>query len=261
MGELSGTWHNLRVRLDDGICRMRIERPDTGNAIDARLVDEMGDVLDRCEPATRIVVIEGLPDAFCVGADFAQLDARRATDEAPTAPDPAPLYDLWRRLATGPFVSIAHVEGRANAGGVGFAAACDVVLAARTASFGLSELLFGLMPACVLPYLIRRVGIAKAHYMTLTTQPVDAARACEWGLVDVCEADSADSLRRHLLRLRHLKKDAIARYKRYAASLDGSLAAARAPAIAANLEVFRDAANLHGISRFVNAGKLPWEHE
>ncbi|WGS47004.1 enoyl-CoA hydratase/isomerase [Burkholderia sp. JSH-S8] len=258
MGELSGVWRNLRVRLDDGICRIRIERPDTGNAIDVHLVDEMNEVLDRCEPDSRIVVVEGLPEAFCVGADLAQLDARDSRD---AAPDPAPLYDLWHRLAGGPFISIAHVQGQANAGGVGFAAACDVVIAARGASFGLSELLFGLMPACVLPFLIRRVGFAKAHYMTLSTQPVEAERAREWGLVDVCEPDSTDALRRHLLRLRHLKKAAIARYKRYAATLDGSLAAARRPAIAANLEVFGDTTNLHGISRFVNAGWLPWEHE
>ncbi|MEA9557488.1 enoyl-CoA hydratase/isomerase [Xanthomonas nasturtii] len=261
MGQLNGTWPNLRVRLDDGVCRMQIDRPDTGNAIDAHLVGEMADVLDRFEATARIVVLEGLPDAFCVGMDFAQLDARRAGGAPPAAPDPAPLYDLWRRLADGPYISIAHVQGRANAGGVGFAAACNVVLAAPTASFSLSELLFGLMPACVLPFLIRRVGFAKAHYMTLTTQPVDARQARDWGLVDVCDANSDNLLRRHLLRLRHLQKDAIVRYKRYAASLDDSLAKSRAPALAANVEVFGDAANLDGISRFVNAGRLPWERD
>jgi polyketide biosynthesis enoyl-CoA hydratase PksH len=259
MGELNGAWRNLTVQFDDGICRIRIDRPDTGNAIDARLVDEMDSVLDEYEASTRIVVIEGLPDKFCVGADFMQLDARLTTGDSLKAPDPAPLYDFWTRLATGPYVSIAHVQGRANAGGVGFAAACDVVVAAQTSSFSLSELLFGLMPACVLPFLIRRVGFARAHYMTLTTQPIGAAQAREWGLVDVCGADSRDLLRRDLLRLRHLKKDAITRYKRYMASLDDSLAMSRAPAVAANLEVFGDADNLQGISRYVNAGKLPWE--
>ena len=151
MGELNGARRNLTVRFDDGICRMRIDRPDTGNAIDARLVDEMDSVLDEYEASARIVVIEGLPDTFCVGADFMQLDARFTASKSLKAPDPAPLYDLWTRLAMGPYVSIAHVQGRANAGGVGFVAACDVVVAAQTSSFSLSELLFGLMPACVLP--------------------------------------------------------------------------------------------------------------
>jgi len=62
---------------------------------------------------------------------------------------------LWLRLATVRTVTISHVRGKANAGGIGFVAASDIVLADETAQFSLSELLFGLYPACVLPFLIR----------------------------------------------------------------------------------------------------------
>jgi polyketide biosynthesis enoyl-CoA hydratase PksH len=156
-------------------------------------------------------------------------------------------------------VSIAHVRGKANAGGVGFVAACDIVLADGAAVFSLSELLFGLMPACVLPFLIRRIGFAKANSMTLMTQPIPVQLAQQWGLVDAFEQNSDNLLRKTLLRLRRLDKAGIARYKRYMASLDGSIDAAESRAIAANIEVFSDEENLRKISRYVKTGQFPWE--
>ncbi|MBM3094035.1 enoyl-CoA hydratase/isomerase [Ensifer sp. T173] len=248
-------YRNLRVRFEDDLCFVQIYRPDTNNAIDEHLVIEIIDVLDQCETAVKILVLEGLPEAFCLGADFKQLQF----GDTPTPQDPGPLYDLWYRLATGPYVTIAHVRGRVNAGGVGFVAACDVVLSDDKASFSLSELLFGLMPACVFPFLVRRIGFARAHYLTLMTQPVTAQRALEWGLVDACEEDSANLLRKHLLRLRRLSKDAVARYKRYAVALDDKLMTSRMPAIAANVEVFGNSDNLKNIERFVDTGRFPWE--
>ena len=151
------------------------------------------------------------------------------------------------------------MRGKANAGGIGFVAACDIVLADAKAVFSLSELLFGLMPACVLPFLIRRIGFAKANYMTLMTQPVTVQNALEWGLVDAYEENSENLLRRNLLRLRRLNKTSIARYKRYMHSIEGSLDACEPGALAANREVFSDTENLQRISRYVKTGEFPWE--
>lgn len=173
--------------------------------------------------------------------------------------DPCPLYDLWLKLATGPYITISHVRGKANAGGVGFVAASDIVLADQSAQFSLSELLFGLFPACVLPFLIRRIGFQKAHYLTLMTQPVSVEQAHTWGLVDAHDAQSESLLRQHLLRLRCLSKTAVLRYKRYMSKLDDALFASRSLAVAANQEIFSDTGNLEKISRFVETGQFPWE--
>ncbi|SAL32875.1 polyketide biosynthesis enoyl-CoA hydratase [Caballeronia udeis] len=259
MDLLNRVYETVRVRFDEEICFLQIHRPEANNAIDARLVSELTDALIACEASAKIVVLEGLPEVFCSGADFKQIQGRFDGAGDYEEQDPGLLYDLWHRLATGPYISVAHVQGRANAGGIGFVAACDLVLSDDKASFSLSELLFGLMPACVLPFLIRRIGLAKANYMTLTTQPVSARQAKEWGLVDACEENIAGLLRTHLLRLRRLNKQAIVRYKRYACGLADALEAARPMALAANVEVFSDPANLEKISRFVTAGKFPWE--
>ena len=254
------SFETLKVTTGEGICRIAFDRSQVGNAINARMIEDFASVLSQCASETgpdgkpvTVVVIEGGEEVFCAGGDF------EAVTESGSAGDPEPLYDVWRTLANGPFVTISLVKGRANAGGVGFVAASDIVIAGKGAGFGLSELLFGLFPACVLPFLIRRIGRQKAHYMTLMTKPVSAADARETGLVDVLADDPEAALRQHLARLKHLTRPAIARYKAYMATCSGNPDADKASALAANRAVFSDRQVLAGIRRYVTELKLPWE--
>jgi polyketide biosynthesis enoyl-CoA hydratase PksH len=251
-------YETINVTLDGSIGTLQIHRPEANNTINDLLTEEFRDALARYRDEINVLVIEGLPEVFCFGADFGAIESGVARGEA-KGQNPETLYDVWMDLATGPYVSVAHVRGKANAGGMGFVAACDIVLADETASFSLSELLFGLMPACVLPFLIRRVGVQKAHYMTLMTQPVAVEQAAAWGLVDAYEPNSENLLRKHLLRLRRLSKKAVFRHKRYMGELDAFLTRVKPSAIAANLEVFSDRENLDKIARYVRTGAFPWE--
>jgi polyketide biosynthesis enoyl-CoA hydratase PksH len=251
-------YETIKVRFEDSICFLQIDRPQANNTISSQLVAECNDVLSACEEFATVVVLSGSPEVFCFGADFKAL-AGAATRAVEQDGGPGPLYDLWLRLATGPYVTIAHVRGKANAGGVGFVAASDIVLADETAQFSLSELLFGLYPACVLPFLVRRIGLQKANYLTLMTLPISAKQACEWGLVDAVDPVSETLLRRHLQRLRRLSKTAIRRYKNYMSHINVPLRDLKSPALAANLEIFADADNLRAITRYVEHGIFPWE--
>jgi polyketide biosynthesis enoyl-CoA hydratase PksH len=255
---MSETYQTIQVEVQPPVCTIRLNRPAARNTINDVMVDECNRALGELDDSLSILVIEGSPEVFSFGADFQQIHAA-LSEGTRKEQDPGPLYDLWLRLSSGPFVSVAHVRGQANAGGVGFVAACDITLADAGATFSLSELLFGLYPACVLPFLIRRVGFQRAHYMTLMTQPVAAEQARQWGLVDACEANSKDLLRRHLLRLRRLSRDTIARYKQFMGRLDDSLVRSRPSALAGNIEVFQDSRNLQRISRYVQTGAFPWE--
>ena len=250
------SYETIKVRFQESICHLQIDRPEANNTISSQLVAECHDVLSACEESATVVVLSGSPEVFCFGADFKAI-ARPGDHEQDEGP--GPMYDLWLRLATGPYVTISHVRGQANAGGIGFVAASDIVLADDTARFSLSELLFGLYPACVLPFLIRRVGFQKAHYLTLMTQPISAAEARDWGLVDAVEPASEALLRRHLQRLRRLSKIAIRRYKTYTSRISVPLQDLRSPAVTANREIFADAGNLQAIARYVEHGVFPWE--
>lgn len=250
-------YETIRVRFQEDICTIQIYRPEANNTINDRLINEIAEVLGLCMESVKIIVLEGLPEVFCFGADFKEIQTEFENDAREQNPES--LYNLWLQLATGPYITIAHVRGKTNAGGIGFVAACDLVLCEDKSVFSLSELLFGLMPACVLPFLIRRVGFSKSNYMTLMTQPISAQQAQAWGLVDAYEEHSGNLLRKHLLRLRLLSKTGISRYKRYINKLDDSFISARPEALAANKEVFSDVDNLKLISRYSRTGKFPWE--
>jgi len=261
MGEL--TYQTIEVRFQGSICRIQICQSDAENAITNRLVTELTDVLAICKQITRaqspavcVVVIEGLPEVFCTGADFRQIAKQNDVAEMVDAEE---LYHLWKDLAMGSFVTIAHVRGRVRAGGVGLVAACDLVLADQTATFALSELMFGLFPACVLPFLIRRVGIQKSHYMTLTTMPISVDEASTCGLVDAYAEDSESLLRKHLIRLSRLSKSAVSEYKQYIHQLNDILTRSQSLAISTNEHLFSSQEHLDKIQRYVNEGKFPWE--
>lgn len=247
-------YETINVQFQDSICHLQIDRPEANNTINSQLVAECNEVLSACEESATVLVLSGSPEVFCFGADFKAISQGHEQESIAE-----PLYDLWLRMATGPYVTISHVRGKANAGGIGFVAASDIVLADESAVFSLSELLFGLYPACVLPFLIRRIGFQKAHYFTMMTQPIAAKQACEWGLVDACEPSSEVLLRRHLQRLRRLSKTAIRRYKGYMHRISVPLQDLRSPAVAANRQMFSDPENVRAITRYVEQGVFPWE--
>jgi polyketide biosynthesis enoyl-CoA hydratase PksH len=250
----------VRLSLKNRVLRLQLYRPESNNSINDEMVRECSHVIAEYSDQISILIIEGLPDCFCLGADFSDLTSIEKSNK-PDHFAPEPLYSLWETLASGPFISIAHIRGSVNAGGMGFVAACDLALADTNAEFALSELLFGLMPACVLPFLIKRIGRQKAHSMTLMTSSINVHEAHRIGLVDAFAEDSNDLLRKWLLRLTRLEKGAVYRYKKYMASLDASLSASRPLALEANKEVLSDPQILNNISRFLSTGKFPWESQ
>ena len=249
-------YQTIEVRFKEDICYLQINRPESDNTINARLIEECVDALNKCKTSSvRIVVLEGSPTVFCMGADFNELKDYR--DQNPQ--DPKLLYHLWLQLAESDFISIAHVRGKVNAGGVGFVAACDIVLTDDKTTFSLSELLFGLLPACVWPFLIQKIGWQKTQYMTLMTKSITVQEAYAWGLVDAFEFNSEILLKKHLLRLKCLSKTGIIRYKKYKTELNHFLNDSRITAINTNREVFSDRQNLNNIHHYVETGNFPWE--
>ena len=247
---------SAQLSLDGDVAWLTFTRPAASNAIDRRMIEDSHAAFDRAgEAGVVAVVLRGSPEAFCTGADFAEV-CRESVGAA--ALDAERLYDLWMRMTTAPFITIAVVEGRAVGGGVGFIGASDLVIASATASFALTELLFGLCPACVLPFVARRIGLQRAEHLALTTAtvPVDTARA--WGLVDEYGSAPYELLDKHLIRLRRLSPNAIAVLKNYACRLRRLEDAWRDEALAVNRQVFADPETRRRIAAFVDEGRIPW---
>jgi enoyl-CoA hydratase/carnithine racemase len=165
-----------------------------------------------------VVVLTGGERVFCKGLDW---NASIAEDD-PRASVKTFAHCLetvtgMRGIATGASAKpvIAFVRGEVAGGGVGLVAACDGVLAAPDATFTLPELLFGLTPAVIFPYVAQRVPAQKLRWLALTAATLTAKDALKLGLVDeVCSrANAPGLLRSWIRRLRRLRPELIAEWK------------------------------------------------
>jgi polyketide biosynthesis enoyl-CoA hydratase PksH len=154
-------------------------RPESNNAINIKMLDEINHALDKAEKVQEIrtILLKGNDTFFCSGMDF-----KEASEENEF---PKRYSKTLKRFATISKTVVSICEGKVIAGGVGFVAASDIVIAHPSAFFHLTELIWGLLPANVLPYLIRRVGFQPSYLMTLTTSKVSAKEAKEIHLVDI----------------------------------------------------------------------------
>jgi enoyl-CoA hydratase len=177
------SYENLLFDVDDGVGVLTFNRPKVLNALDAKTIAELGDVVARAEAdrSVKALVLTGAGEkAFVAGADIAAMSAM-STVEARRFAETA--HAVLARMEALPIVTIAAVNGFALGGGCEVAMACDLVYASEKARFGQPEVNLGLIPGFGgTQRLTRRVGIGRALEMVLTGDMVDAARAKEMGL-------------------------------------------------------------------------------
>jgi enoyl-CoA hydratase/carnithine racemase len=171
----------------------------------------------------RAVLIRSDGPAFCHGMD---LDALRQSGwNLKRVAEVVALYtDLLSLIYTLPKPVVAAIRGDVKAGGVGLAAACDCVIGTPETTFEMAEVLFGIVPANVLPFLLgSRLTIQKARYLILTAKKVAADEALRLGLLD--EVAAPDELEKTLKatfkRLLTFSPKALAETKSLTRSLDG----------------------------------------
>ncbi|MGC4806669.1 enoyl-CoA hydratase-related protein [Micromonospora sp. DT233] len=212
--ELTAPNGTLLLRSEAAVLTVTLARPREQNSITPALMADLHDALDRAEadPACRVVVLRAQGPAFCSGMD---LHAAAGSTDDLAAHGGERFLGLLKRLTTVERVVVSCVDGRASGGGVGVVAASDFAYATPASQFGLPEALWGLLPCCVLPFLIRRVGFQRAYTMTLSTLPIDAAEAARRGLVDEVAEDPGPALRRLLVRATKLDPTTIGDLKRY----------------------------------------------
>jgi len=202
----------LALRLDDGAVYATLDRPAARNALSRELVAELRKVLAAVahRREVRAIVLRGAGDAFCAGGDVKEMRSLlRASPRADPDERRRRLVETSRafglllaELDRAPQVVIAAVEGPAMGGGLGLVCAADVVLATGEARFGLPETTLGLVPAQIAPFIVRRLGLARARRFVATGAVVGARDAREIGLVDHVAAD-AEALDARLAKVLH----------------------------------------------------------
>lgn len=206
------------------VARLILDRPEKKNALDALTLAELHAALEGAgrDAAVRVIAIEGKGRDFCAGADLEALGAMIDASPKEHRRDAESLARVFRRLRSIDKPIVAIVRGRALAGGCGLATACDIVVAAESASFGYPEVRVGFVPAMVMTMLRRLVGERRAADLVLTGRVLDAKEALAIGLISrvVPDASLDADAERLLVELAAMPPGALARTKRLLYDLD-----------------------------------------
>jgi len=176
------TFDNILTEVKDNIAVITFNRPEALNALNAKMIIEMGHALDQFEADdnVHVIVLTGSEKAFAAGADIKEMADKTFND--------AYLGDFisgpWERIDSCHKPVIAAVSGFALGGGCEMAMMCDLIVASDTAKFGQPEITLGIVPGIGgTQRLTRAIGKAKAMDMVLTGRMMDAREAEAAGLV------------------------------------------------------------------------------
>jgi 2-(1,2-epoxy-1,2-dihydrophenyl)acetyl-CoA isomerase len=190
------SYETVKWEQEGGVGRITLNRPDTLNAWTAEFGHELSEVVNQraADPAIRAVLVTGAGRGFSSGADLKAGFDPHPEDNMPDVRKE--LRDVYHPIIVGirelekPVV--AAVNGPAVGIGCSLALACDLVLAAESAFFGLAFVNIGLMPdGGSTLFVPAAIGKARAFQMALLGERVTAAQALDWGLVNYVHPDDA----------------------------------------------------------------------
>jgi 2-(1,2-epoxy-1,2-dihydrophenyl)acetyl-CoA isomerase len=187
------TYETILYEVGEGFASITLNRPEKLNAFTAELHGELREAIARAaeDAKIRALLLTGAGRGFCAGQDLSE----RATAPGETPRDLGQTIDtlynpLIRSLRAIPKPVVCAVNGVAAGAGANLALACDIVLAARSASFIQAFCRIGLVPDSGGTYILPRlVGHARAMGLALLGEPLSAERAAEIGLIWKCVDD------------------------------------------------------------------------
>jgi methylglutaconyl-CoA hydratase len=186
----------LVIQITNGVATITLCRPNVRNAFNDEVIAELKTAFSEAGQAAdvRCVVLAAEGPAFCAGADLNWMRRMADYTRDENLADAGQLAAMLRAIYECPKPTIARVQGDVFAGGVGLVAACDIAVSVDTATYCLSEVKLGLIPATISPYVIRAMGARASHRYFLTAERFSAAEAHRVGLVhEVVAADALDT--------------------------------------------------------------------
>lgn len=180
------TLQYTEVTIDPrGVASLVLNRPEVHNAFDDLMIAELIAQLDSlaADNQVKVLVLKSNGKNFSAGADLNWMRSMAKKDYQQNLDDAAGLASLMHKLDTFPKPTLVLVQGAAFGGAVGLVACCDIALAEENASFCLSEVKIGLIPAVISPYVMRALGERQSRRYFLTAERFNASTAATLGLV------------------------------------------------------------------------------
>jgi methylglutaconyl-CoA hydratase len=187
----------IKVETGSGIASIVLNRPDIRNAFNEVMIAELTDALHQAgkREDIRVIILKGEGKSFCAGADLNWMrDVSKYSYEQNYA-ESYRLSECFYSIYSSPKPTIAVVHGAAIGGANGLLAACDIAVCDNETVFSLSEVKIGIVPACISPYVIKRVGEYGARELMLTGRRITGTEAENYKLVN--KSLPADQIERY----------------------------------------------------------------
>lgn len=168
-----------------GIAVLTLNRAEKHNALSAQMIAELTQAAAHlgADGAVRAVILTGAGKSFCAGGDLGWMKEQMAAGPETRFREARKLAEMLQALNSLPKPLIGALQGNAFGGGVGMASVCDIAIGADHLKMGLTETKLGLIPATIGPYVIARMGEARARRVFMSARLFDAAEAVDLGLL------------------------------------------------------------------------------
>ena len=193
---MTESFSTIRIERAPHVATIILNRPDVRNAFNEVMIRELREAFAALtiDTEVRVVVLTGEGTAFCAGADVHWMSRVVNYTYEENYHDSLALAHLMREAYDFPKPVVGRINGPAIGGGTGLVAVCDIAVASEDAVLSFSEVKIGLVPACISPYVLKRVGERFGREYFLTGQRLTASEALACGLVNkVAPAQGLDS--------------------------------------------------------------------
>ena len=253
-------FETLLIDQDErGVVTLTLNRPEKRNALSAKMIDELTRFTVSLTPDIRIVIIQGAGKLFCAGGDLDWMKAQIKADRITRIAAARKLALMLKALNELPVPLIAKVHGAAYGGGVGLACVCDFVISSSNVKFGFTETRLGLIPSTIGPYVVGKMGEAKAREVFMSAKIFSEVDAKRLNIVSEISDDLDQSVEDQIILYLKTAPKAVSEAKGLVRSLGFTI---DEQVIERTIEQLADIwegeeAN-HGISAFLNKSKPRW---
>ena len=179
-------YKTISISVKNHVAHVILNRPQVHNAFNEVMIKEVSNAFNGFneDDQVRVIILEGNGPSFCAGADLNWMKDVSNYDYDQNLAESIQLSDCFYSIYTCSKPTIAKVHGAAIGGANGLLASCDISVATNETLFSLSEVKIGIVPACISPYIVKRIGEMPAREMMLTGQRFNGVKAKEINLIN-----------------------------------------------------------------------------
>ncbi len=185
-------FETIKVNHENNILHISLNRVEVKNAFNECMISELTNAIKLVNKDSRVVRIDGEGDTFCSGGDLNWMKKSLTFSKEENQLDAKKLSDLFQLINECPIPVIGAVQRFALGGGVGLVSVCDYVIAEKDTMFSLSEVKLGLIPACIGPFVLAKIGESWARALFLSANRFSAEMALQIGLIHSIANDTED---------------------------------------------------------------------